>query len=85
MALTVEQQAAAYRFLRQCSPFSSAHMAISVNCPQYINGRLIDGDRCLWGDELDAYIMQMVQAREGTVVREPPRGEVWGRKLQNGQ
>ena len=64
MELTIEQQAAAYRFLRECHPFSSSHMAIVVNCPKYVNGKLIDGDRCLWGEELDKYIMAMVAAHE---------------------
>lgn len=58
--LTIEQQAAAYRFLRECSPISSSHAAIIVQCPEYRNGRLIDGDRCLWGDDLDDYISAMV-------------------------
>lgn len=60
MELTIEQQAAAYRYLRECSPFSSRHGAIIINCPEYNNGRLIDGDRCLWGKELDEYLLPLL-------------------------
>ena len=57
--LSIEQQAEAYRFLRECSPFSSSHAAITVSCPEYVNGRLITSDRPLWGESLDNYIWQM--------------------------
>lgn len=54
--LTIEEQAAAYRFLRECSPFSSSHAAIIINCPQFVNGKLINGNRPLWGKQLDEYL-----------------------------
>lgn len=52
-----------YQLLRECSPHSSAHGAITINVPQYRNGRLIDGDRCLWGTQLDEYLDVMLKDR----------------------
>lgn len=57
--LTIEQQAAAYRFLRECSPFSSAHCGITVRCPEFDEGVLIDPERVLSGTRLDEYLMQI--------------------------
>jgi hypothetical protein len=62
-ALTIEQQAAAYRFLRECCSISSAHAAISVRCPKFDNDRLVDPNRELSGKDLDAYIMALVEAK----------------------
>lgn len=52
----LRKDAERYRWLRGCSSASSSHMAVSINCPKFENGRLIDTDRCLSGDELDTYL-----------------------------
>lgn len=67
--MTIEQQAAAYRFLRECSKFSSAHCGIAVRCPEFREGVLIDPHRTLSGDRLDEYLMEIAPLIRGGIVK----------------
>ncbi len=53
-AESAERDAARYRWLRGCSPYSSAHGAVSVNWPIFDNGKLMWSENAICAEALDA-------------------------------
>ena len=51
-----ELDAKRYRWLRVCTPFSSRHSGVTIVWPEYDEGYLVNGRRCLWTKTLDAAI-----------------------------
>lgn len=69
------KDAARYRWLRECSPFSSARGAVTVNWPVFDNGRLIQPRRSLFSDDLDAAIDKAIAAESKPDTRDREQGE----------
>ncbi len=55
-AESAERDAGRYRWLRGCSPYSSAHGAVSVNWPIFDNGKLMWSENAICAEALDAAI-----------------------------
>ncbi len=60
-----ERDACRYRWLRGCSPYSSAHGAVSVNWPIFDNGKLMWSENAICAEALDAAIDAAMRSTSG--------------------